>query len=398
MSMHRPQPAGAIAVSRAGSRLRRAVLGCALLLCAPGLACNTSDAAPTGAAPVAHATPVGTIGAASKAPVRLAAASRPYVEVRAVALEPEHAAIRAPARVAFRDGAVSRVGAPIPGRVMKLHVEVGDKIKTGDPLVTIASPEASGFHMDLSRARIEVQTARDQLARQTEMARKGVGREYERVLAEHQLAEAQAALRHAQKAVSLLGRSSGGTVIVESQIDGTVLRRYTTVGAQVEPGGDPLIELGNEEALWVVAEVFQDDLLLVAEKAAVTLEFAALPEPVAGHVAGLGVLIDTNVRRAPVYVVVDGVVPGLTPGMFARANIQAPAKEGVTVPKTALLIKDGKTSVVYVETGEGEFTRREVAVGHTFGDYVQLLSGVHPGERIAVTGALLIDAAAQQLL
>lgn len=373
-------------------------LGCVLHLCSAGLACNTSDAAPIKVPEVVHTRPEGGIGDTSKAPVRLPAASRNYVKVQAVALEPEHAAIRAPARVAFRDGAVSRVGAPIPGRVMKLHVEVGEKIKTGDALVTIASPEASGFHMDLSRARIEVQTARDQLDRQTEMSKKGVGREYERVLAEHQLAEAQASLRHAQKAVALLGRSHDGTVIVESQIDGTVLRRYTTVGAQVEPGGDPLLEVGNEDALWVVAEVFQDDLLLVTEKAPVTLEFAALPDPVAGHVAGLGVLIDTNVRRAPVYVVVDGVVPGLTPGMFARANIQAPAKEGVTVPKTAVLIKDGKSSVVYVEVGEGEFGRREVVVGHTFGDYVQLLSGVHPGERIVITGALLIDAAAQQLL
>jgi len=361
------------------------------------LACSASDAAPTPPLPEAAAGPMGR-GARAGGAIELAPGSRPYVEVQAVALEPEHAAIRAPARVAFRDGAVSRVGAPIPGRVVKLHVEVGDRVKTGDALVTIASPEASGFHMELSRARIEVQTAKDQLERQTQMVQKGVGREYERVLAEHQLAESQATLRHAQKAVSLLGRSNGGTVVVEAEIDGTVLRRYATPGAQVQPGGDPLLELGNPSALWVVAEVFQDDLLLVQEKAPVSVEFAALPEPVAGHVVGLGVVIDTGLRRAPVYVVLDGEVPGLTPGMFARASIQAPAKEGVTVAKTAVLIKDGKTSVVYVEEGEGSFVRREVVVGHTFGEYVQLLAGVRPGERIAVKGALLIDAAAQQLL
>lgn len=374
-------------------RSRAAVSLWALL----ALGCNASDAAPTPPPAAPHAPPA---AAGAKAPglVQLALNSRPYIEVQAVALEPEHAAIRAPARVAFRDGAVSRVGAPIPGRIMKLHVEVGDRIKIGDPLVTIASPEASGFHMELSRAKIEVQTARDQYERQTQMVNKGVGREYEKVLAQHQLAEAQATLRHAQKAVSLLGKSSGGTVVVESQIDGTVLRRYATLGAQVEPTGDPLLEIGNPNALWVVAEVFQDDLLLVSEKSPVSLEFAALPEPVAGHVEGLGVLIDTGLRRAPVYVVIDGQVPGLTPGMYARANIQAPAKEGVTVPKTAVLIKDGKTSVVYVEEQEGQFARREVVVGHTFGEYVQILSGVRPGERIAVKGALLIDATAQQLL
>lgn len=369
-----------------------AVLGTA---CATTLGCDASNAAaPT---PAPHAA--GKISNKSNdGLIHIDPGSRPYVDVKPVVMEPEHAAIRAPARVSFRDGAVSKVGAPIPGRVMKLHVEAGQRVKVNDPLVTIASPEASGFHMDLQRARIELQTARDQLNRQTEMVKKGVGREYERVLAQHAVEEAQAKLRHAQKAVSLLGQSSGGTVVVTSQINGTVLRKYATVGAQVEPGGDPLVELGNPDALWVVAEVFQDDLLMVSEKAPVTLEFAALPQPVPGHVEGLGVLIDTGLRRAPVYIVIDGDVPGLTPGMFARANIQSPAKDGVTVPKTAVLIKDGKTSVVYVEESEGAFARREVLMGHTFGDYVQILSGIKPGERIAVTGALLIDAAAQQIL
>lgn len=396
MSIVRPQSTGVSPerVRRAMSRARTLSRG--LVFCT-ALGCSGASSAPP---PDVERTPPlqPPMAEPSQAPVKLPDASRPYVTVQEISLEPEHIAIRAPARVAFRDGAVSRVGPPIPGRIMKLHVEVGDKVKVGDPLVTIASPEASSFHMELSRARIEVQTARDQLERQSAMAKKGVGREYERVLAEHHLAEAQAALRHAQKAVTLLGKSSGGTVVVESQIAGTVLRRYATVGAQVEPGNDPLLEIGNEDALWVVAEVFQDDLLLVMEKAKVTLEFGALPDPVPGRVEGLGVLIDANVRRAPVYIVVEAPVPGLKPGMFARANIQAPAKDGVTVPKTAVLIKDGKTSVVYVETGDGLFQRREVVVGHTFGDYVQLLSGVHPGERIATGGALLIDAAAQQLL
>lgn len=98
------------------------------------------------------------------------------------------------------------------------------------------------------------------------------------------------------------------------------------------------------------------------------------------------------------YVVLDGEVPGLTPGMYARASVQAPAKEGVTVAKTAVLIEDGKTSVVYVEEAEGSFVRREVVVGHTFGSALSCWRRMRPGERIAVKGALLIDAAAQQLL
>jgi len=328
----------------------------------------------------------------------LPAERRPYVETSVATMEPEHATIRAPARVAFRSGALSRVSSPIAGRVVKLHVEVGDKVKAGDPLVTIASPAASELQMELARARIEVSSEREQLARQEEMSRNGVGREYERVLAGHRVSEAEALLRHAKKAVSLLGKNANGVVVVAAAIDGTVLRRVTTLGAQVEPGGDPMIELGNPNALWVVAEVFQDDLPLVSTGAEVSLEFAAVQQETTGRVEGIGVLTDAGLRRAPVYVALTEPPVGLTPGMFARANIHTPSTTGVTVPRNAVLIKDGKTAVVYTEENPGEFRRREVVRGHTFGEYVQILSGLAAGERVAVQGALLIDGTAQRIL
>jgi cobalt-zinc-cadmium efflux system membrane fusion protein len=356
----------------------------------------TGVAAESKKAPVATGTE--TRPGPNPGEVILGAASQAYVKIEAVSLEPEHAVIRAPARAAFRDGAVSKVGAPIPGRVMKLHVEAGDRVKVGDALVTIASPEASGFHMDLARARIELDAAKDNDERQTQMVAKGVGREYEKVLAKHQVDEVQAQLRHAQKAVSLLGKSTGGTVVVTSQIEGTVLRRYATPGAQVTPNDAPLVEIGNPNDLWVVAEVFQDDLQFIKEGSKVTLEFASFKAPIPGHVEAIGVLVDTGLRRAPVYVKIDNGNENLTPGMFARANIQAPAEEGVTVPKGAVLIKDGSTTIVYVEQGDHLFARREVLVGYTFGEFVQILSGLKAGEHVAVEGALLLDATAQQLL
>ncbi len=356
-----------------------------------------SGAKGTAPEPAPEAQPQ-VLAGANEGEVRLSPASMAYVKVEAVSLEPEHAVIRAPARVAFRDGAVSKVGAPIPGRVMKLHVEAGARVKVGDPLVTIASPEASGFHMDLARARIELTAAKDNYERQSQMVAKGVGREYEKVIAQHHMEEVQAQLRHAQKAVSLLGKSSGGTVIVTAQIEGTVLRRYATPGAQVTPNDEPLVEIGNPKDLWVVAEVFQDDLQFIRAGSRVTLEFASLKQGVPGHVEALGVLVDTGLRRAPVYVKIDDENVNLTPGMFARANIQAPAEEGVTVPKGAVLIKDGSSTVVYVDQGDSVFIRRDVLLGYTFGEYVQILSGLKPGERVAVDGALLLDAAAQLLL
>jgi cobalt-zinc-cadmium efflux system membrane fusion protein len=331
--------------------------------------------------------------------VVLQEAARSYIALEEVGSAETRVSIRAPARLAFRDNAISRVGAPIPARVMKVQVRVGDKVMPGDPLATLASPDASAFHSNLARAKVEHSAALEALERQEDMLAKGVGREYEKAMAEVRVKDAAERLRAAKREVALLGKSFGGTVIVTSQIEGTVLRRHATVGAQVDPEGEPLFEIGNPRDLWVVADVFQDDLALVREAATVEVELATRTEAIVGEVTAIGVLLDTAVRRAPVYIELEARdLEGLKAGMFARATIRGAASQGITVPTGAVLIKDGDQPIVYVEGTEGAFERRDVDLGHTYDDRVQILAGLQAGERVAAKGALLIDGAASQLL
>lgn len=331
--------------------------------------------------------------------VRLDARARPFVTVEAVGSNTSGVIIRSPARIQFRDNAISRVGSPIPARVMKLHVQVGDLVKVGDQLATLTSPDASGYHAELARARVELAAGRDTLKRHEAMVAKGVGREFEKVTAEMRVRDAEERVRAAKRDVDLLGTSFGGTVIVTSQIEGTVLRRNASIGAQVDPAGDPLFEIGNPKDLWVVADVFQDDLPLVKTGAPVDVELTSARKIVRGEVVSVGVLLDTAVRRAPVYVAVDpDELTGVKAGMFARAMITADDVDGITVPVNAVLIKDGHKSIVYVEREDGAFVRRDIIVGHDFEDRVEIASGLEAGDRVAVEGALLIDGAANQLL
>ncbi|MDC0720461.1 efflux RND transporter periplasmic adaptor subunit [Nannocystis bainbridge] len=151
--------------------------------------------------------------------------------------------------------------------------------------------------------------------------------------------------------------------------------------------------LRREGALWVVADVFEADLLQVRSGTSVKLRFPADPEPIAGRVVGVGGLVDVGQRRAPVYIALtDEAVASrnLTPGMFVRADITGPVGVGVTLPKQAVLIKDTDTATAYFEVEPGTFEARHVVLGHTSGDHAQIVSGVNPGERVAVAGALLI--------
>lgn len=331
--------------------------------------------------------------------VQVSEKSRPYVATQKVALEAAAPVVRAPAKVAFRDGAVSQINLPVPGRVTAVHVKTGDRVKAGDPLITLSSPEAAAVRASLAAARAEHDAAMKELARQDQMAASGVGIESERVAAQAKLRQSEAELARAQTTAGILGSGGGTTIVVRAPIDGTVITRRATVGSAAEPGGEALIEIGNPTALWVVAEVFERDLAQVHEGAEVDVELTTEDKPVRGHVASVGSALTGSLRTAPVYIALDeGTGDKLRAGMFARATIKTLAGQSIVLPADAILVKDGKRYVVYVKQAGDTYVPREVTVGRSVGGRVQVLSGLTPGDDVVIKGALLIDGASEQLL
>jgi cobalt-zinc-cadmium efflux system membrane fusion protein len=324
------------------------------------------------------------------------AASRPYVATKAVAREESAPVVRAPARLAFRDGAVSQINLPLSGRVTEVKVATGDRVKAGDPLLVLSSPEAAGARAALAAALAEHDAAKKELARQEQMATSGVGVESERVGAQAKLRQVEAELARAQTTVALFGGGGGSTIVVRAPIEGIVISRRATVGTVAEPGGEPLIEIGNPSALWVIADVFERDLVQVREGAEVDVEVAT--GTLHGKVATIGSALTGSMRTAPVYVALDATPVGLRAGMFARATIKAPAGESIVLPAEAVLIKGGKRTVVYVKQAGDRYVPRDVTVARSVDGKVEVMSGLQPGEQVIVKGALLIDGAAEQLM
>jgi membrane fusion protein, heavy metal efflux system len=330
--------------------------------------------------------------------VRLSRESRPYVVTQKVALGAASPVVNAPARLAFRDGAVSQVNMPLTGRVTQIHVKTGDRVKAGDPLVTISSPDAATARAQLAAATAEHDAAVQEVARQDTMAKSGVGVDSERVATQSRLRQNEVELARAQTTVTILGGGSGPNVVLRAPIDGTVIARHATVGAVAQPGGDPLIEIGNPTALWVVADVFERELPQVRDNAAVDIELPTRATPIAGHVVSVGSALTGAMRTAPVYITFDAAEADVRAGMFARAAIKAPAGKSIVLPAEAVLIEDGKTYLVFVKTGDDLFVARKVSVGPSINGKVEILGGVVEGEDVVIQGALLLDGAAEQLL
>jgi membrane fusion protein, heavy metal efflux system len=341
-------------------------------------------------------TPTGEVHRPPDGVIQVAEASRPFINVEPVAVRESAAVLRAPARVAFRDGAVAKLGAPLAGRVERVHVRTGDRVQSGDPLVTLDCPDAASSRAALSTARAAQSAARAGVERQNRMLEQGVGTERERLEAERSLAEAEAELARAQAAVRFVGNGQGTTVVIRSPIAGTVVSRNATVGAAVESGGEPLVEVGDPSELWVVADVFERDLHIIRDGMRAQVELPSVREPLAGRVASIGAVVEGSARTAPVRISLEQKDEGLRPGMFGRARIES-ADQALALPTAAVLIK-GEHTVVYVQTAPGTFTRRTVVVGHPVEGKVLVRSGISAGDLVVVRGALLLDGAADQLL
>ncbi|EIC31423.1 RND family efflux transporter, MFP subunit [Methylomicrobium album BG8] len=338
-----------------------------------------------------------SIEPAGKGVVTLRPESLPYITVREVQPETVASVVTAPARVDFRAQAISSVGTVVAGRVSKVFVQVGDKIKAGAPVVALASNDAVQIRADHTRAGTELARAQDHLNRQLEMQRAGVGLDIERMEAETQLKQARAEFERSRDFLRLLGDGRAGEVIVRAPVDSTVLKAHVATGAAVEAGA-LLLDLGEPSAAWIVADVFEKELLLVEKGAKAVIELASLQDPIQGHVVGESAAIQTELRRASVFIVADDPKIPLRPGMYARVSIEASAPSRIMLPASAVLIKDGRETVVYVEVGPGRFKARPIQIGQAREGLTPVLKGLSGGERVVVDGALLIDGEASMLL
>jgi len=329
--------------------------------------------------------------------VRIKDESRPFIEVEEVTADLSDSHVAAPARVDFRDGAVSQVGAPLEGRVQSVHVLVGQKVAAGDSLVTLDCPDAATLRASAEVAEASLREAKLELERQRRMQQEGVGTERELVAAETKVSSATAEVERVRSGAQSIGKGTASAVVVRAPIAGIVITRKASVGMAVQRGGDPLVEIGDASALWIVADVFERDLSRVHVGTKSRVRIPSVEHDLDGRVTAVGAVVGAGLRTAPVFMMLDRNGVALRPGMYGHAEIDA-SDAAVTLPVRAVLIKDGKDPVVYIQKDPLTYERRRVVLAQPTEGRVQIVSGVAPGEKVVVRGALLLDGAADQLL
>jgi cobalt-zinc-cadmium efflux system membrane fusion protein len=300
-------------------------------------------------------------------------------------------------KIAFDEDHTSRVGSPLSGRVETLLVKPGDLVKKGQPLLTLVSPEVGAAIAEDRAAEADLALQKRTLERVRELfADQAVPRK-DLVQAESDLVKAQAARGRSRARMLLLGiagNEASSRFTLRAPISGTVVERAALPGAEVRAdAGSPLLTLSDLARVWVTADVYERDLAAVRAGQTAQVTVASYPgQTFPALIEHVGDVVDSQTRTVKVRLTAANPDQKLKPEMFAKVILPLTGPSAaVTVPDDAVLT-DGAANVVIVAMRDGKFAKRRIEVGSETGGRLSVLSGLQPGERVVVDGALFLKA------
>jgi cobalt-zinc-cadmium efflux system membrane fusion protein len=307
-------------------------------------------------------------------------------------------------KVTFDDLRVSHVLSPVSGRVTRILVQPGERVKKDQPLAVILSPDLGQAFSDLAKAQADVAAAEKEFRRQKGLYANGAVSQKDYEAARASRDKTRAELERAERKVHLLARDSvdgdGQEYSLKSPIDGEVVTRTVNPGTEVQGtlGGGTAVELftiGELDRVWVLADVFEMDLGKVHNGAAVSVKVVAYPERAfEGHVEWVAGSLDAATRTAKVRISVDNRERLLKPEMYASVAISVGGRQALAIPRSALL-RLGEQTIVFKQIGSApdgrlKFERIPVTVEQEGGDWLPVTRGLQPGDRIVTSGGILL--------
>lgn len=345
-------------------------------------------------------------GAATHPPAKNGslAEGNPRVETMVVEFNTSRQGFTLSGKIAYGEDKYSKISSPLQGRVVEVRAHLGDRVKAGDVLLVVDSPDIAQAYSeyvkedsDLHYAKRAYDLAKD-LYETRALALKDLKQ------AENELVKARAEFRRAKERLLSLRiapeeankpldkQKITSRFEMKSPLSGIVVERSVTPGQSVT--GDPdhvLFTIADLDMLQVVADVYEHDLALVHEGQFGVVKVEAYPDiEFPAKVTAVGDVVDSATRTIKVRAQVKNEAHKVKPEMFARLQLDvSDTAQFLTVPREAVLEADGK-QFVYVVEGGNRYVRRDIKTENISPDRVRIVEGLTQGERIVTKGAVLI--------
>ncbi|RYZ01739.1 MAG: efflux RND transporter periplasmic adaptor subunit [Myxococcales bacterium] len=298
-----------------------------------------------------------------------------------------------PARFKVDEAFAAKVGSPLSGRITNVYIELGEHVKSGQPLFAVASPDVAELRASQQKAAVDLDVARAGYDRVKAMVEARALPAKDEIESNQQLRQAELSLQLAQTKLRSLKVSASGDneFKVLAPRDGAIIEKSVLPSQHVNMD-DTLVSIADLDAVWVVADLFEADAVGLSAGMKARVTSPSLP----GFSAEAGVervssVVDPERHTVGVRVKLANADGRIRPNTFAEVRFLSAAAAGSTEIAASALVSDGPKQYVYVQDSPGHFQRRDVLAGSVRDGRISIVSGLKAGESVVEQGAVLLD-------
>jgi len=303
--------------------------------------------------------------------------------------------------VEYNDFKTTPVITQVGGPVSRAVVAPGEHVRAGQVMLYVASPDYSLLRSAFIKARDAFQLADKFYVRAQDLYAHHAIAQADLEQAESNRTQAKADFESSADAIRVLGIADPETIVTKpptpeiplySPVSGEVVDRECSAGQLLAAGATQCFTLSDMSSVWILVNIYQKDVAFVHVGDAVTIENEAYSGVVRGKIEYIPAALDPNTRTLQARI--EAANPGerLKKEMYVTAEVQAGViPNALFVPNTAVLRDEQNSPYVYVQTGNGQFGRRDVTVGESLDGKTQILTGLQANDRVVGQGSLFLQ-------
>ncbi len=309
--------------------------------------------------------------------------------------------LRLPGSVAYNAFTTTPVISQVSGPVSRVVVIPGQAVKRGQPMLYVSSPDFAQLRSNYLKARDAHALAHKNYVRAQDLFEHHAIAQRDLEQAESAEVQAQADMEAAEQSLRIMGVNNPEAVLqgknspevaVLAPITGEVVERLVAPGQLLQSGNTQCFTISNMNSVWVMVNVYQQDLAYVHVGDEATIQTDAYPDVFRGKISYLGAALDPNTHTLQARIETQNPKEKLKKDMYVTAMVHAGAiKDALTVPDAALLRNSDNQPFVYVAQDSNKFAQRVVTVGDSEQGLTQVVSGLRPGERVVADGSLFLQ-------
>src|SRR5450755_994468 len=309
--------------------------------------------------------------------------------------------LRLTGAVAYNSFRTTPVITPVSGPVSRIAVVPGQKIRKGEPMLYVASPDYSQLRTNYLKARDAYALAKKANARAQDLFQ-------HHAIAEQNVEQAQSAeiqaggdLASTQAALKVMGITDPDELVngppsfevpVKAPISGEVVEQNVSAGQLIQPGTTQCFMISDTGNVWVLVNVYQKDLPYVRAGDTVEIQTDTYPEVFRGRISYVAASLDASTHTLQARIETSNPGEKLKKDMYVTATVNAGAiPNAIVLPDAAVLRDSENQPFVYAAAGSNQFGRRAVTLGESLDGQTQITSGLKPGDQVVGNGSLFLQ-------